>query len=198
MSKVLFTILAVCLVQVAYGRVAREEPTTVNPFYALVQNAIDMANSTFNELNKAVLDFNGVQNNEQLYNKTKANVNTFAESLRSQISSINEETKPIQGKADELFKTFIAKGNEIVENLKSKNPEIFSGDLKKLQSVGENALRTIADESEKLRSRLQAAGHEITPQIEQNLKKINEAVIKSAQDFKTQAESTLNSISKKN
>lgn len=66
------------------------------------------------------------------------------------------------------------------------------------KSVSDNALRTVATETQKLRTKLEAIGHELTPKFEANLKQINDAVVKSAQDLKTQAENTINSITKKN
>lgn len=66
------------------------------------------------------------------------------------------------------------------------------------QAVADRALRTVAEESQKLRTRLEAEGKQFTPKIEATIKQVNEAVVKTAQDLKTQAEAALNTISKKN
>lgn len=50
-----------------------------------------MATNTFNAANKAILEFNDVQNNDELLNKTKNNLYTFGESVRSGIANLNEE-----------------------------------------------------------------------------------------------------------
>lgn len=39
----------------------------------------------------------------------------------------------MQGKAEELFKTFSAKVDGVMADLKAKNPELFNGDTTKLQ-----------------------------------------------------------------
>lgn len=109
-----------------------------------------------------------------------------------------QQTKPLKGKAEELYKAFSAKVTEVTNELKAKNPELFSGDTKKLQEVAERSLRTVVDETQKLRTRLQAEGQQISPKIEETLKAVYDSSVKTAQDFKTQAESAINSIQKKN
>lgn len=104
----------------------------------------------------------------------------------------------MQGKAEELFKAFTAKVTEVTDELKAKNPELFSGDTKKLQEVAERSLKTVVDESKKLRTRLEAEGQQISPKLEQTLKTVYDSAVKTAKDFKTQADKTINEIQKKN
>lgn len=66
------------------------------------------------------------------------------------------------------------------------------------KDVADRALRTVAEESEKLKTRLEAEGKQFTPKIQATIKQVNEAIVKTAKDFKTQAEATLNTITKKN
>lgn len=68
----------------------------------------------------------------------------------------------------------------------------------KKQAVGERSLRTIVDETAKLRTRLQEAGTEITPKIEATLNQVVASAQETAQQFKTQAEAAVNTIAKQN
>lgn len=67
-----------------------------------------------------------------------------------------------------------------------------------LQEVAERSFRTIVDESQKLRTRLEAEGQKISPKIEETLKSVYDSSLKTAQDFRTQAEAAINQIQKKN
>lgn len=66
------------------------------------------------------------------------------------------------------------------------------------KGVADRALSTVAEETEKLRTRLEAEGKQFTPKIQATIDQVKEVVVKTANDFKTQAEAALNTISKKN
>lgn len=59
-------------------------------------------------------------------------------------------------------------------------------------------MRTVVEETNKLRNRLEAEGQQLTPKIEATLKQVYESAVKTAEDFKTQAENAVNAIAKKN
>lgn len=66
------------------------------------------------------------------------------------------------------------------------------------QAVGERSLRTIVDETQKLRTKLAAAGEEVSPKLEATIKQVYEGAVKTAEDFKNQVETQVNAIAKKN
>lgn len=75
----------------AFCRVAREAPTTAHPIVGAIYQSFDLANTTINEMHKVFLNLTGVENDEQLWAKTKSHINTFENTIRANIASLNEE-----------------------------------------------------------------------------------------------------------
>lgn len=114
--------------QLAYGRVAREAPTS-----SPIDDAFKLANETFEAFHKSFLNIAGVKSDDEFWAKSKSNFDTFQNTITSTAKDLNEQTKPLQTQTQDLVKAFVAKITEVGEELKAKNPELFSGDAKKLQ-----------------------------------------------------------------
>ncbi|XP_055295702.1 uncharacterized protein LOC129565164 isoform X2 [Sitodiplosis mosellana] len=200
MSKVLFTVLVVCFAQLAYGRVARESVTTstASPLVGLIEQSFEGVKVLFDGVHNATLNLAGVKSDDEFWGKGKELFTTYQKTLESSLADLDANTKDIQGKAKDLYTAFTAKIATVLNDLKAKNPELFSGDVQKLQDIADKTLRTVVQEGQKLKTRLEAEGERIKPQVEATLKQITEAATKTATEFKANAETAINSISKKN
>lgn len=137
----------------------------------------------------------------------QAKAQDLVKEFTNQVTKVTDELKAknpelFSGDAEKLrvstknrFMCFIKYSNVYFEYLNRFNK--FSP-FKKKQAVGERSLRTIVDETAKLRTRLQEAGAEITPKIEATLKQVVDSAQETAQQFKTQAEAAVNTIAKQN
>lgn len=67
-----------------------------------------------------------------------------------------------------------------------------------LKEVAEKSISTVLTETKKLREKFEKEGSQITPKIEATIKQVYDSALKTANDFKTQAEAAVNSIAKKN
>lgn len=67
-----------------------------------------------------------------------------------------------------------------------------------MKGLVDRTIRTVADESQKLRAKFEAEGKELSPKLQATVTQVYEAAVKTANDFKVQAESAINSIAKKN
>lgn len=65
-----------------------------------------------------------------------------------------------------------------------------------LKEYGEKTVKTVLEESKKLRDKLQAEGTKITPQLEAALKNVYDSAVKTANDLKVQAENAINTAKK--
>ncbi|XP_055295701.1 uncharacterized protein LOC129565164 isoform X1 [Sitodiplosis mosellana] len=196
MSKVLFTVLVVCFAQLAYGRVARQSVTTTET--SVIDELFQGAKSLFDEVHNATLNLAGVKSDDEFWGKGKELFTKYQKSLESSVADLDANTKDLQGEAKDLVTAFNTKVTAIANDLKAKNPELFSGDVQKLQDIADKTLRTVVQEGQKLKTRLEAEGERIKPQVEATLKQITEAATKTATEFKANAETAINSISKKN
>lgn len=66
------------------------------------------------------------------------------------------------------------------------------------QEVAEKSINTILTESKKLQEHFVKESSQITPKTEATVKQVYESALKTANDFKVQAEAAVNSIAKKN
>lgn len=77
-------------------------------------------------------------------------------------------------------------------------PNIWFNNIWFWKALVDRTIRTVADESQKLRGKFEAEGKQLSPKLEATVNQVYQAAVKAANDFKTQADSVVNSITKKN
>lgn len=153
------------------------------------------------------MKFANVSSDAELTSLVRTQSETYADKLKTLASQFTDEVKANSDKFDGFFKTLADSITETANDLKTRNPELASFQVKChsqewrheiynfffTQDTIEKSIKSVLQESEKLRSRVKEDGEGISENAEKILKKVYEDTLETA---KTVSEQLANAAKK--
>lgn len=180
MAKLMFVILAVCLVQVSLARVTREAPAEENTFFKTLSTIQQRAHDALTGLNQSVLKSLGFQSNDEVVETIQKNTNKYVEQLKTVQVSLEEELKKHSGVLDPVVKQLNDKIDETRKSLTEKNPELVQKAQEYQESV-QTRIQSLLSEAQKTGEQLKESSRGATEQVQSALKQLYDATVDTLQ-----------------
>ncbi|XP_019537313.2 uncharacterized protein LOC109408437 [Aedes albopictus] len=180
MAKLMFVILAVCLVQVSLARVTRETPAEENTFFKTLSTIQQRAHDALTGLNQSVLKSLGFQSNDEVVETIQKNTNKYVEQLKTVQVSLEEELKKHSGVLDPVVKQLNDKIDETRKSLTEKNPELVQKAQEYQESV-QTRIQSLLSEAQKTGEQLKESSRGATEQVQSALKQLYDATVDTLQ-----------------
>lgn len=191
MAKLMFMILAVCLVQVTLARVTREAPAQPeeNTFFKTLSLIQQKAHDALTGLNQSVLKSLGFQSNDEVVETIQKNTNKYVEQLKTVQASLDEELKKHSGILDPVVKQLNEKIEETRKSLTEKNPELVQKAQEYQESV-QTRIQSLLTEAQKTGEQLKESSRGATEQVQTALKQLYDATVDTLQKTVKELEPT--------
>lgn len=189
MAKLMFTILAVCLVQVSLARVARDapEPPAENSFLKTLTAVQEKASEALTGLNQSVLKSLGFQSNDEVVETIQKNTNKYVEQLKTVQASFQEELKKHSGVLDPVVKDLNEKISETRKSLSEQNPELVQKAQEYQESV-QTRIQSLLTEAQKTGEQLKESSRGATEQLQTALKQLYDVTVDTLQKTRKELE----------
>ncbi|XP_062554908.1 apolipophorin-3-like [Armigeres subalbatus] len=182
MARLIFTILAVCLVQISLARVVRDAPaqSEENSFFKTLTTIQEKAHDALTGLNQSVLKSLGFQSNDEVVETIQKNTKTYVEQLKTVQTSLEEELKKHSGVFDPIVKQLNDKIDETRKSLAEKNPDLVNRAQEYQENV-QTRIQSLLTEAQKTGEQLKESSRGATEQLQTALKQLYDATVNTLQ-----------------
>lgn len=178
----MFTILALCLVQVSLARVVRDAPAppAENSFLKTLTAVQEKAHEALTGLNQSVLKSLGFQSNDEVVETIQKNTNKYVEQLKTVQTNIQEELKKQPNPLDPVITSLNEKIAETRKSLSEQNPELVQKAQEYQESV-QTRIQSLLTEAQKTGEQLKESSRGATEQLQSALKQLYDVTVDTLQ-----------------
>ncbi|XP_050083456.1 apolipophorin-3-like [Anopheles aquasalis] len=182
MAKLVYLILALCVVQGTFARVRRDAPAApAAPEKSFFDNLLAVGGQitvAFEESRQNVLKSLGFQSDDEVVQTIKNNTEQYVSNLRTAQTTIQEELAKHSDVFDPIVKDLNAKLSETAATLSQQNPEVAQK-AKEYQEQVQTNLQSLFAEAQKTVEKLKEDSRAPTEKLQQALKQIYDSTLET-------------------
>ncbi|XP_052866193.1 apolipophorin-3-like [Anopheles cruzii] len=181
MAKLVYLILALCVVQGTFGLVRRDAPATPTGEKSFLDNLLEVGGKiqvAFDETRQSVLKSLGFQSDEEVVQTIQKNTNQYVERLKSVQGTIDQELKKHSDVFDPIVKDLNTKLAETTATLSQQHPEVAQKAKEYQQQVQTN-LQSLVAEAQKTVEKLKQDTRAPTEELQKALKQIYDSTFET-------------------
>ncbi|EDS29975.1 apolipophorin-III [Culex quinquefasciatus] len=183
MAKLVFIVLALCLVQVSLARVTRDAPAPPaeeNQFLKSLSEFGQKFQTALADTQQSVLKALGFQSNEEVVETIQKNTGKYVDQLKTIQATIQEEAAKHSNIFDPIVKDLNAQIAQTRQKLSEQNPELVQKAQVYQQTVQAN-IQSLATEAQKAGERIKEEGRGASEQLQAALKQLYDVTFQTLQ-----------------
>ncbi|XP_058129154.1 apolipophorin-3-like [Anopheles ziemanni] len=181
MAKLVYVVLALCIVQGSFAFVRRDAPAPPaeeNNFFKNLFEVGGKIQEAFVETQQSVLKSLGFQSNDEVVQTIQKNTNQYVEQLRTVQGTIEAEVKKHSDIFEPLVKDLNAKLAETTATLSQQNPEVVQK-AKEYQEQVQANLQSLVSEAQKTVEKLKEDTRAPNEELQKALKQIYDSTFET-------------------
>lgn len=184
MAKLVFIVLALCLVQASLARVTRDAPAgppaEENTFLKTLTEFGQKFQTALADTQQSVLKALGFQSNEEVVETIQKNTGKYVEQLKTIQATIQQEAAKNSHIFDPIVEDLNAQIEQTRKRLSEQNPELVQKAKEYQESVQTN-IQTLATEAQKAGERLKEESRGVSEQLQSALKQLYDVTFQTLQ-----------------
>ncbi|XP_035777335.1 apolipophorin-3-like [Anopheles albimanus] len=181
MAKLVYLILALCVVQGTFARVRRDAPAPAAPEKSFFDTLLDVGGKitvAFEDTRQSVLKSLGFQSDDEVVQTIKNNTEVYVANLRTAQTTIQEELSKHSDVFEPLVKDLNAKLSETAATLSEQNPEVAQK-AKEYQEQVQTNLQSLVAEAQKTVEKLKEGARAPSEELQRALKQIYDSTLET-------------------
>ncbi|ETN60814.1 apolipophorin-III [Anopheles darlingi] len=179
MAKLVYLILALCVVQGTFARVRRDAPAAPEKsFFDTVLEVGGKIQVAFEDTRQSVLKSLGFQSDDEVVQTIKTNTDQYVTNLRNAQTTIQEELKKHSDVFEPIVKDLNVKLSETAATLSQQNPEVAQK-AKEYQEQVQTNLQSLFAEAQKTVEKLKEDARAPSEELQRALKQIYDSTLET-------------------